>query len=148
MTAPFDTPAFRLFALSVLVLAFKMLALASWTSAIRLRKKIFAAPEDYASQGLPARDVRDPDVERARRAHRNDLENILPYFAVGAVYAASGPSAAGAWLCFGGFTLARVLHTLFYLNERMPHRTLAYALGYFALLWMILSSAFQLLAAE
>jgi glutathione S-transferase len=147
MPEPFDTLAFRLWALSVLLLGFKMLALASWTSRIRLRKKIFAAPEDYASQGLAVQAVRDADVERARRAHRNDLENILPFFAVGAVYAATEPSALGAWLCFGGFTLGRILHTVFYLGERMPHRTIAYALGYFATLWMIFASAWDLLVS-
>jgi glutathione S-transferase len=145
MSAPFDTLAFRLYAFAVLALSFKMLALASWTSRTRLTKKVFAAPEDYASQGLSVKEGRDADVERARRAHRNDLENILPFFAVGAVYAASEPSALGAWLCYGAFTVGRVLHTLFYLNGRMPHRTVAYALGYFALLWMIFASAWSLL---
>jgi glutathione S-transferase len=145
--APFDSLAFRLWALSVLLLSFKMLALASWTSRTRLQKQVYASPEDYATQGVAAKEGRDADVERARRAHRNDLENILPYFAVGAVYAACEPSALGAWLCYGGFTVGRVAHTLFYLNERMPHRTVVYALGYFTTLWMILASAAHLLCA-
>jgi uncharacterized MAPEG superfamily protein len=140
----FDTLAWKLWGLSVLALALKMLVLASLTSRQRLRKKVFASPEDYATQGIAAKGERDADVERYRRAHRNDLENILPFFVVGAIYAATGPSALGAWLCLPGFALARVLHTVFYLRGSMPQRTIAYGYGYLATLWMIAASAWSL----
>lgn len=140
----FTTLAWKLWGLAVLALALKMLVLAALTSRQRIRAKTFASPEDYATQALPAKGERDADVERYRRAHRNDLENILPFFVVGAIYAATQPSALGAWLCLPGFALARVLHTIFYLRSAMPHRTLAYAYGYFATLWMILASAWSI----
>ena len=81
---PFTTLAWKLWGLSVLALALKMLVLASLTSRQRLAKRVFASPEDYATQGLAAQSERDADVERYRRAHRNDLENILPFFVVDA----------------------------------------------------------------
>jgi uncharacterized MAPEG superfamily protein len=143
---PFTTLAWKLWALAVLALALKMLVLAALTSRQRLAKRVFASPEDYATQGLAASAERDPDVERYRRAHRNDLENILPFFVVGAIYAATQPSALGAWLCLPGFALARVLHTVFYLRGDMPQRTLAYGYGYAATLWMIAASAWSVLA--
>jgi uncharacterized MAPEG superfamily protein len=143
---PFTTLAWKLWALSVLVLALKMLVLALLTSRQRLAKRVFASPEDYATQGIAEKAERDPDVERYRRAHRNDLENVLPFFVVGAIYAATQPSELGAWLCLPGFALARVLHTVFYLRSAMPHRTLAYGYAYFATLWMILASAWSLVA--
>jgi glutathione S-transferase len=143
---PFTTLAWRLWALSVLALALKMLVLAALTSRQRLAKRVFASPEDYTAQNLAAKAERDADVERYRRAHRNDLENILPFFVVGAIYAATGPSALGAWLCLPGFALARVLHTIFYLRGSMPHRTIAYAYGYLATVWMIAASAWALLS--
>jgi uncharacterized MAPEG superfamily protein len=143
---PFTTLAWKLWALAVLALALKMLVLAALTSRQRLAKRVFASPEDYATQGLAASDERDPDVERYRRAHRNDLENILPFFVVGAIYAATQPSALGAWLCLPGFALARVLHTVCYLRSSMPQRTLAYGYGYAATLWMIAASAWSVLA--
>lgn len=142
----FNTLAWRLWALSVLALALKMLVLASLTSRQRLVKQVFASPEDYASQGIAAKPESDADVERYRRAHRNDLENILPFFVVGAIYAATEPSALGAWLCLVGFAVSRVLHTVFYLRSAMPHRTIAYGYGYFATVWMIGASAWALLA--
>lgn len=143
---PFTTLAWKLWALTVLALALKMLVLASLTSRQRLRRRVFASPEDYATQQLPPSSERDADVERYRRAHRNDLENILPFCVVGAIYAATQPSALGAWLCLPGFAVSRVLHTIFYLRSAMPHRTIAYAYGYAATLWMIGASAWALLS--
>ena len=143
---PFATLAWKLWALAVLALALKMLVLAALTSRQRLAKRVFASPEDYAAQGIAATAERDADVERHRRAHRNDLENVLPFFVVGAIYAATQPSTLGAWLCLAGFAVARVLHTVFYLRGAMPHRTLAYAYGTFATLWMIASSAWSVLS--
>lgn len=141
----FNTLAWKLWGLSVLALALKMLVLALLTSRQRFAKRVFASPEDYAALRLQPQE-RDSDVERYRRAHRNDLENILPFFIVGAIYAATGPSDLGAWLCLVGFALARGLHTVFYLRSAMPHRTIAYGYGYFATLWMILASARSLLS--
>lgn len=140
------TLAGKLWAFAVLFLTLKMLVLAALTSRARLRSRTFASPEDYAQQGLAVRSERDADVERHRRAHRNDLENVLPFFAVGAIYAATGPSDLGAWLCLAGFAAARLLHTVFYLRGAMPHRTLAYAYGYFATVWMALSAGWRLIA--
>jgi uncharacterized membrane protein YecN with MAPEG domain len=143
---PFTTLAWKLWALSVLALALKMLVLASLTSRQRLAKRVFASPEDYATQGIAEKAERHPDIERYRRAHRNDLENILPFFVVGAIYAATQPSALGAWLCLPGFAVARLFHTIFYLRSAMPHRTIAFGYAYFATVWMIIASAWSLLA--
>jgi prostaglandin-E synthase 1 len=135
----------RLYAICALLLVLKMMAVGVATSSIRLRRKAFASPEDYRFQRLEVSSQRDPEVERARRAHRNDLENVLPFLAVAPIYALSGPSDAGAWICFVGFTTARILHSIFYLSGAMPHRTLAFAVGFALTLWMIVSSAWSLL---
>jgi uncharacterized MAPEG superfamily protein len=134
----------RLYAICALLLVLKMMALAVYTSSLRMRKGIFASPEDYSFQGKPPSLRNDAEIERARRAHRNDLENVLPFLAVGPLYVLSGPSAAGAWICFVGFTAARILHTLFYVRSAMPHRTLAYGAGFLITLWMVLSSGWAL----
>ena len=134
----------RLYAICALLLVLKMMGLAVYTSALRMRKGVYASPEDYGFQGKPASGRSDPEVERARRAHRNDLENVLPFLIVGPLYVLSGPSVAGAWTCFVGFTAARILHTLFYLRSAMPHRTLAYGAGFLITLWMVLSAGWAL----
>ena len=135
----------RLYAICALLLALKMMAVAVWTSSRRMRSRAFASPEDYRVQNLDPSSQRDAAVERARRAHRNDLENVVPFLLVGPIYALSGPSDAGAWICFVGFTTARILHTIFYLTSAMPHRTIAYAAGFFLTLWMVVASAWALL---
>lgn len=135
----------RLYALCALLLVLKMMALGTYTGVLRGRRKAFSSPEDYRFQGQAPAMRSDPDVERARRAHRNDLENILPFLAVGPLYVMAGPTAAGAWICFVGFTTARILHTIFYLREAMPHRSLALLGGQLVLLWMVLATGFALL---
>jgi prostaglandin-E synthase 1 len=135
----------RLYAICALLLVLKMMAVGVATSSIRLRRRVFASPEDYRFQGLDVSAQLDAEVERARRAHRNDLENVLPFLAVAPIYALAGPSDAGAWICFVGFTTARILHTIFYLTGAMPHRTVAFAVGFLLTLWMIAASAWSLL---
>jgi uncharacterized MAPEG superfamily protein len=134
----------RLYAICALLLVLKMMALAAYTSSVRIRRRAYASPEDYRFQGQEPSGRSDPEVERARRAHRNDLENILPFLAIGPIYVLSGPSPLGAWICFAGFTTARILHTLFYLRESMPHRTVAYTAGFAITLWMVLASGWAL----
>jgi uncharacterized MAPEG superfamily protein len=135
----------RLYAICALLLVLKMMAVGTVTSVLRIRKSVFASPEDYRFQRLEPTGRADPEIERARRAHRNDLENVLPFLAVGPIYALCEPSALGAWVCFVGFTTARILHSVFYLRGLMPHRTIAFAIGFVLTLWMVLSSMWTLL---
>ncbi len=70
----------------------------------------------------------------------------MPFALVGLVYALTGPSAAGIWICFAGFPIARILHSVFYLRSLMPHRTIAFMLGYLITIWMMGASLFALLS--
>ena len=121
-------PAVRLFAIVYLLLVIKMGLVGNYTTILRLRRNVFATPEDYALRGLDP-SVPDPDIERARRAHRNDLENILPFFAVGLFYTLTHPSMTAARLFLWGFLIARVLHSVFYIRAQQPHRTIAFTVG-------------------
>jgi uncharacterized MAPEG superfamily protein len=137
-------PAVRLFAICYLILVIKMMAVGTYTSSIRIRRRVFATPEDYTFQGMSASEALDAEVERARRAHRNDLENILPFLGVGLIYALTNPSTLGAQISFIGFTLARVLHSIFYVYQLQPHRTLAFMVGALLMLWMVIASLVSL----
>jgi uncharacterized membrane protein YecN with MAPEG domain len=64
---------------------------------------------------------------------------------VGFVYALTEPSTIGLYLCFAGYPVARILHTLFYARGLMPHRTVAYTAGFAITVWMALSSLWSLL---
>lgn len=56
----------------------------------------------------------DEHVERTRRAHHNDLENILPYIMVAFLYVLTEPNFYEATILFRVATVARILHTLVY----------------------------------
>ena len=122
-------PALRLFAIVSLILVLKMAAVGLYTSTMRIGRKVFATPEDYALQGLQTRAASDPDIERVRRAHQNDLENILPFFVVGFFFALTRPPLLAAEILFIGFAVARILHSVFYIRAMQPHRTIAFAAG-------------------
>lgn len=76
----------------------------------------FANPEDAKKNNVSVV-ANDPDVERVRRAHLNDLENILPFLALCPLYLATGPSPWLATNLIRTFGIARAAHSFFYLNE-------------------------------
>ena len=55
-----------------------------------------------------------PDVERSRRMHRNDLENIPAFLACGLLFVTTEPPLWLAVLLFGLFVMARLAHTWAY----------------------------------
>lgn len=122
-------PVYQLLAIVSVLLVLKMMLVGTWTSIIRIRRNVFATEEDYALRGLSAAASRDADVERTRRAHRNDLENVLPFLAVAPFYAMTGPSLTAARIFFWGFFIGRALHSIFYIRGQQPHRTIAFAVA-------------------
>lgn len=140
-------PAVRLFAIVYLLLVVKMVAVGFATSLLRIRRKVYATPEDYALNRANPPPVPDEDIERIRRVHRNDLENILPFFAIGLFYALGDPSMLAARIYFVGFLVARVLHSVFYIAGRQPHRTIAFGVGLVLMLTMLATTLVRLLSA-
>ena len=80
--------------------SFKMLAAAILTAATRTRVKQFLNPEDARTLGGAGVKEEHPDVLRMLRLHRNDLENILPFFTVGLIFVLMGASAFAAQVVF------------------------------------------------
>ncbi|XP_023565238.1 microsomal glutathione S-transferase 1 [Octodon degus] len=107
--------------------------------------KVFANPEDAA--GFGKEDAKkyirtDESVERVRRAHLNDLENIVPFVGIGLLYSLSGPDLSTALLHFRIFVGARIYHTVAYLLPLpQPNRGLAFFVGF----GVTLSMAYSLL---
>lgn len=132
------------YALCVLVLCLKMLAISCYQGFHRLRDLAFSNPEDAGFFQRTANAEELPAVRRAARAWSNDLENIPLFFVLGGLCVALHtpwlPTVTGFCL----FTLARVLHTLMYLSAKQPWRTLAYALGLLSLLHLAVMIALQL----
>ncbi len=131
-----DQYALHVYALCATIVAVQLVLLAFWTGTVRVRRRVFVNPEDAALNKTEKADDDHPDVQRVRRAHANLLENAVPFFVVGFLYVLSGPSKLGAQVYLGTFTVARLLHTIFYLWGRQPFRTMSFAVGALTILGM------------
>jgi len=125
-----DQAVFNIYALSVALLVAKTAIMSLLTARQRFKNKIFISREDVVGMKDAKAAGTNEDVERVRRAHHNDLENIPIFILLAAVYmVVAQPCVFTAKMLFYGFTAARYFHTVVYLNEiRQPAR----ALGFFA----------------
>ncbi|NXP27496.1 MGST1 transferase, partial [Scytalopus superciliaris] len=126
---------FQAYATYTAIVLLKMMLMSLVTAYLRMTRKAFMNPEDTASFGKGESAKKylrtDPDVERARRGHLNDLENIVPFAGIGLLYALSGPELSTALMHFRIFAGARILHTFAYLIPLpQPSRGLSWAVGY------------------
>ncbi|XP_021509778.1 microsomal glutathione S-transferase 1 isoform X1 [Meriones unguiculatus] len=144
-----DNEVLMAFASYATIILTKMMFMSSATAFQRLTNKVFANPEDYASfaKGENAKKLvrSDEKVERVRRAHLNDLENIVPFLGIGLLYSLSGPDLSTALMHFRIFVGARLYHTISYLTPLpQPNRALAFFAGY----GVTLSMAYRLLRSR
>ena len=119
----------RLYALTTIILALKMSAISVVQGRARTAANAFANPEDAAMFGGTQVPQEVAGVQRAAKAWMNDLENIPIFLILALVYAIAGLSATAFMIYCAVFTLARILHTIFYLNAAQPWRTIAYTVG-------------------
>ena len=119
----------RLYALTAIVLALKMSAISVVQGRARTSAKAFANPEDAAMFGGTIVPQEVAGVQRAAKAWMNDLENIPIFLILALIYAIAGLSATAFIVYCVVFTVARILHTIFYLSAAQPWRTIAYTVG-------------------
>lgn len=122
------------YALCVLVLFLKMLAISCYQGYFRVRYRAFTNPEDARFLGREGNAQELPPVIRAAKAWVNDLENIPLFFVLGGLCVALETVHGMTLWLFYGFTVARVAHTVMYLGGRQPWRTVAYGVGMVCLL--------------
>ncbi|HMY59423.1 MAG TPA: MAPEG family protein, partial [Pseudomonadota bacterium] len=67
----------------------------------------------------------------------NDLENIPAFLFVALLFTLTGGSATGGWAYFGLYFAARLFHTIMYLAQKQPWRTVCFALGQITLLGLL-----------
>ncbi|KAM4615569.1 microsomal glutathione S-transferase 1-like [Polymixia lowei] len=151
LTHMIDSEVFLAFSSYATVVILKMMLMSPMTSYFRLTKKVFANMEDtkLVSSTEDKKLVRvDPDVERVRRCHQNDLENIIPFVVIGLLYALTGPDLSTALLHFRVFVGSRIFHTIAYvLPLPQPSRGLSWMTGMavtFSMAYRVLSTALYL----
>ncbi len=128
--------AMKVYAITATIVALHLIALAFWTGTVRVMRKTYVNPEDAKLNKTKEAEADHPDVQRVKRAHTNLLENAIPFFAVGFLYAMTEPSVLGAQAYFWTFVGARLLHTVFYLAGKQPFRTMMFAIGALAVIGM------------
>jgi glutathione S-transferase len=129
-------PVFVTYAIAASLMVLKIM-LQGWITVVRMMANDagLASPEDL-KPGPANRNPRpeqlapNADVDRSRRIHRNDLENIPAFLAIGLLFVAIAPPLVAAqWLMYG-FVVARLLHTIAYSTaQRHEVRAVFYSIG-------------------
>lgn len=119
-----QNPIFITYMIAASIMVLKIMG-QGWLTVYRMLKSDsgLASPEDL-QVGIINKNPRPEQLEindyvdRSRRMHRNDLENIPAFLAIGLLYVATGPSAFYANLMLYGFVGARLLHALAYASKQ------------------------------
>ncbi|XP_062538982.1 prostaglandin E synthase-like [Armigeres subalbatus] len=120
----------RTYAFWSVILVLKMLLMSLFTTLTRFRKMAFINPEDVKSISPKLKPkFDDPDVERVRRAHRNDLENILPFFVVAFLYLLTNPNPWLATQLIRAGAIGRIIHSLVYAVVPVPQPARLFSFG-------------------
>lgn len=144
-TLSMANPVFVTFAVASALTVLKVMG-QGWLTVLRMLKvgRGYASPEDLRPGPInraPDPSQLEPDdyVDRARRLHRNDLENIPAFWAAGLMFVAVAPPLWLAQVLMGGFVLARLGHAWAYLGAR-SHETRAafYTVGSLIVIYMAL----------
>jgi uncharacterized MAPEG superfamily protein len=137
----------RMYAITTIVLALKMAAISIVQGRARIGAGVFVNPEDAKAFGGRQAPEEAPMVRRAANAWRNDLENIPIFLILAWVYVAAGLSGIAFIVYCAAFILARVAHTICYLNSIQPARTIAYTVGAIATLALIINLFIEVVIA-
>lgn len=126
-----DNPSFRAYIFYASIVILKLLFLSVLTAAQRIVKGVFGTPEDYKTFGnkVPAKPIIDEGIERVRKNHLNDLENIPVFLVAGLLYLFVNPTPTAALWHFRLFGWSRVAHTVSYQLGKQPWRVIFYTIG-------------------
>lgn len=131
-----ENPVFVTYMIAGAIMILKIMG-QGWMTVYRMLKSNsgLASPEDL-QVGLinknPSPDQLEINdyVDRSRRMHRNDLENIPAFLACGLLFVAAGPSYLLANVLMYGFVGARLLHAIAYATKQTHEvRATFYTIG-------------------
>ncbi|XP_068201920.1 microsomal glutathione S-transferase 1-like [Palaemon carinicauda] len=111
-----DNPVFANYVFFAAVLALKVILMSPLTAYYRMTKRVFTNPEDVKTMDAKGPILNDPQVERIRRAHQNDIENIPAFWILGLLYILTDPTEFVSKILFRTYTISRIVHTISYLT--------------------------------
>ncbi len=138
-----ENPVFVTYMIAAALMVLKVMG-QGWMTVFRMLRVEggWVSPEDLQ----PGLINRHPDpqqleindyVDRSRRIHRNDLENIPAFLAVGLLFVITQPSLVLASILMYGFVAARLAHTLAYATKQSHEvRATLYSVGSLAVIFM------------
>ena len=121
-------PLMATYAIAASLMILKVVAM-SWLTVVRMMqaKGGFRSPEDLRKTFLnpdpdPKQRLSDERVERIRRIHMNDLENVPFFLVAGFLFILTEPSLLLAQVLLYGYVISQLLHFSTYLNTH-THNT-------------------------
>jgi len=148
-----ENPVFEVYVVAAAAMILKTM-LQGWMTVYRMLKSNsgLASPEDL-QKGLINRDPSPEQLEvndyvdRSRRMHRNDLENIPAFLAVGLLFVAINPVLWVAQTLMYGFVVARLAHFTAYLTKQTHEvRATFYTIGSLIVIYMAVYVLWSVLA--
>jgi uncharacterized membrane protein YecN with MAPEG domain len=138
-----ENPVFATYMVAAALMVLKVM-LQGWMTVARMMKVNagWASPEDLRKGPInrapdPSQLAPNEYVDRSRRLHRNDLENIPAFWVAGLLFTATDPALWLAQALFFGFVLARLAHFAAYATQRSHEvRATFYTLGSLIVIYM------------
>ena len=131
-----ENPVFVTYMITAAIMILKIMG-QGWMTVYRMLKSDsgMVNPEDL-QVGLINKDPRPEQLEvndyvdRSRRMHRNDLENIPAFLACGLLFVAAGPALLLANILMYSFVVARLAHAVAYASKQTHEvRATLYTIG-------------------
>ena len=123
-TLSLQNPLFVTYLIAATIMILKVKSMA-WLTVVRMTqvKAGFRSPEDLKKTALnPNPDPKQlephPEVERVRRIHMNDLENVPFFLAAGFLFILTEPSLLLARVLLYGYVVTRLLHFIAYFTKQ------------------------------
>lgn len=117
-------PVFATYVIAATIMILKAVSM-SWLTVVQMTRANggFRAPEDLRKTPLnpnpnPEQTKPNESVERIRRIHLNDLENIPFFLVAGLLWTMTGPSLLEAQIVLYAYVITRMLHFAAYLSAR------------------------------
>jgi glutathione S-transferase len=138
-----ENPVFEVYVIAAAIMILKVM-LQGWMTVYRMLKigGGYASPEDL-QKGLINKEPNPEQLEvndyvdRSRRMHRNDLENIPAFLMAGLLFVTVDPALWTAQVLMYGFVLARLTHFVVYATKQTHEiRSTFYTIGSMIVIYM------------
>jgi len=141
-----STQLFAVFSIVLIAETLKTLFLGTATALSRLGPMQFLNQEDADWLGGKAVELDHPTPARIMRAHRNNLENLLPFFIVSSIFVLSNSNSTAGIIYFSTFFIARLAHTFAYIRKMPMLRRNMYSLAWLAIIVTGLHAGFSIVS--